>query len=361
MADQIDNVTAKATYEVVNHKNEVYGFKARWVVCGNHQQKKEDSIFYSPVISNTLVKIIFTIVAQRNYAWKQFDAVAVYLNASREHEEVIYVIQPPGFEYSEPEIGPKGWVCQLNQALYGLRDSAKLWNEDLNIKLNNIGFVPLDDDPCVYIKGSGETAWYLIVHVDDFIAAAPTKEEVDQIFKEVQSEFDIKDIGEPSRFLGSAVVRDYKNRTITLSQQVYIEEILRLAEMQNCKEAAIPLSSSWIWDNENEDPETLLHGKEHTRYRSIVGRLNWLAVETRPDIKFAVMKLQHRAANPTERDLQAARQVYCYLKRTKDFAITLGCVKDQRFYAYTDTSHGDWPDKKSTEGTIWFFAGAPII
>lgn len=76
-------------------------------------------------------------------------------------------MQPLGIEYSEPEIGPKGWVCQLNQALYGLRDSAKLWNDDLNAKLEAIGFVPLDDDPCVYIKGTGSTAWFLIVHIDD--------------------------------------------------------------------------------------------------------------------------------------------------------------------------------------------------
>ncbi|CRL23398.1 unnamed protein product [Penicillium camemberti] len=51
-------------------------------------------------------------------------------------------------------------------------------------------------------------------------------------------------------------------------------------------------------------------------------------------------------------DLQAALQVYRYLHGTKNFAINLGSVDDQRFYAYADASHGDWPDKKSTEGAV---------
>jgi hypothetical protein len=47
--------------------------------------------------------------------------------------------------------------------------------------------------------------WFLLVHVDDFITAAPTDEEVEQSSQQVKGEFEIKDMGEPSRFPGSAV------------------------------------------------------------------------------------------------------------------------------------------------------------
>lgn len=130
--------------------------------------------------------------------------------------------------------------------------------------------------------------------------STPSKEEVEQIFQDVRSQFEVKDMGEPSGFLGSGIQRNYQNRTVTISQQAYTEEILRLAEIQNCKATPIPLSSSWVWDDDNKDPETLLYGKDQTKYRALVGRLNWLAVETRPDIKLADMKLQHRGASPTE-------------------------------------------------------------
>lgn len=379
MESHIDDHYAKGTFDVVRKppgavplpsqwvfdlkvtvNNEVIEFKARWVVCGNHQQRKEDSIFYAPVVQNVLVKIVFTVIAQRGYKWRQFDAIAAYLNASRKDHEVVYVIQPVGFEYSEPDIGIKGWVCQLNQALFGLRDSAALWNKELDTRLNKINFYALDDDPCVYTKEHNGSTWFLLVHVDDFIAAAPTDEEVEQIFQEVKQQFEIKDMGEPSRFLGSAVSRDYNKKTITMSQKAYSLEALRLAEMQACSPLPIPLSPGRKWDTDNEDPEILLYDDQHTQYRSLVGRLNWLAVETRPDLKFTVMKLQHRTASPTTNDMEAVYAVYKYLKGTTELCITLGTVSDTSFFAYADASHGDWHDSKSTEGAIWFFGGAPI-
>lgn len=42
------------------------------------------------------------------------------------------------------------WVCMLNQALFGLRDSAYPWNEEMDCELGQIGFHPLEDDPCNY-------------------------------------------------------------------------------------------------------------------------------------------------------------------------------------------------------------------
>ncbi|KAJ5447271.1 Reverse transcriptase RNA-dependent DNA polymerase [Penicillium cf. griseofulvum] len=63
----------------------------------------------------------------------------------------------------------------------------------LNKKQALIGFYALEDD--VYAKGEGESAWFLLVHVDDFIAAAPTDENIDQFFQLVKGEFEIKDMG----------------------------------------------------------------------------------------------------------------------------------------------------------------------
>jgi DNA-directed RNA polymerase subunit L len=73
--------------------------------------------------------------------------------------------------------------------------------------------------------------------------------------------------------------------------------------MQSCTPTPIPLSPSRKWEVDNDDPETRLHDEDHTLYRSLIRRLNWLTIETRPDIKFAVMKLQHRSTAPTTNDM----------------------------------------------------------
>jgi hypothetical protein len=66
-----------------------------------------------------------------------------------------------------------------------------------------------------------------------------------------------------------------------MSQKAYSLEAIRLEEMQTCSPLPIPLAPSRKWNTDNEDPGILLREEEHRLYRSLVGRLNWLTVETR--------------------------------------------------------------------------------
>lgn len=58
---------------------------------------------------------------------------------------------------------------------------------------------------------------YIMVHIDDFIVAVSTTSKVAIIFDEVSNLFEIKDMGGPLCFLGSAVERDYVNKTIIMT------------------------------------------------------------------------------------------------------------------------------------------------
>ncbi|EKV14536.1 hypothetical protein PDIG_32500 [Penicillium digitatum PHI26] len=103
----------------------------------------------------------------------------------------------------------------------------------------------------------------------------------------------------------------------------------------------------WRMDGGTEFKEFIKWGEKH--------------VKTRPDIRFAVTRLQHRLANPTFEDLHAMQHVVKYLRHMPDVGITLGRTPELRFYAHVDASHADWEDSKSTEGSIWYFAGSPVI
>jgi hypothetical protein len=224
MEDQIEDLNAKNTYTLIirprktqvllgqwrfSIKKDAYdyatGFKARWAACGNFQKKDEAADYYAPVVAECLVKTVLSIIAVYGLKWRQVDVKAAYLNASREEETTVYMRQPTGFEYFDDEGSTNDWVCVLNQALYALRDSAFLWNQELDEKLQLLGFLPLDDDACVYTKGSGSQMSILKVHVDDFIIAAPTDAEVSTIADGIKGFFPIKDLGEPAVFLGCAL------------------------------------------------------------------------------------------------------------------------------------------------------------
>ncbi|KAJ5138864.1 uncharacterized protein N7515_003712 [Penicillium bovifimosum] len=375
MQKQLDDLAAKGTWSLIlkppkakilpgqwrftvktNTKDEVYGFKARWVVCGNFQDKN-DGETYAPVVAECMIKIVFTLIAVYGLKWGQVDFTAAYLNASRKDAETVYMRQPTGFEHTDASGDKNQWVCTLNQALFGLRDSAYLWNEEMDGKLRQIGFHPLDDDPCVYLKGKGMSLTIMMIHVDDFIIAAPSDSDVQHVVDELRKYYDMKDLGEPKQYLNCALDRDYENRTITMTQTAYVQKVLRTANVSGWKDTPLPAA----WRETQADATSVLDDDAFDQYQSIVGMLNWLAVKTRPDIRFAVTRLQHRLAKPTFSDYETMLHVVKYLCRRPDIGTVLGRTDELRFYAHTDASHADWEDSKSTEGCIWYLAGSPVM
>ncbi|KAJ5260709.1 hypothetical protein N7505_009059 [Penicillium chrysogenum] len=81
--------------------------------------------------------------------------------------------------------------------------------------------------------------------------------------------------------------------------------------------------------------------------------LNWLAVKTRPNIRFAMTRLQYRLAKPTFSDYEVMLHIVKYLRSHLDLAIVLSRTDELRFHAHTDASYADWEDSKSTEGSVY--------
>lgn len=143
-----------------------------------------------------------------------------------------------------------------------------------------------------------------------------------------------------------------------MSQKAYVQKVLRTANVgSGWKDTPLPAA----WRESPANASNVLDDEEFDHYVSVVGMLNWLAVKTRPDIRFAVTGLQHRLANPTFDDLHAMQHVIKYLRHQPDIGIVLGSTDELRFHAHVDASHADWEDSKSTEGSIWYLAGSPVM
>ena len=57
----------------------------------------------------------------------------------------------------------------LDRALYGCVESAKLWYDDLKSTLDKIGYEVNKVDECVFNKGVGDEQCTIALHVDDMI------------------------------------------------------------------------------------------------------------------------------------------------------------------------------------------------
>lgn len=65
-------------------------------------------------------------------------------------------------------------------------------------------------------------------------------------------------------------------------------------------------------------------------YQHLIGKLMYLACDTRPNIAFAVDQLSKHNVNPRKGHLQAAKRVVRYLKRTMQMGLIFGKASTNR-------------------------------
>jgi len=124
-------------------------FKVRLVGRGFSQVYGIDYLeTFAPVAKLTSVRILFAIGSVEDLEIHQIDFITAFLGG--ELEEEIHMEMPEGFvEYS---INGERLVCKLGKAIYGLKQSARIWNRKLFKVLKKLGFRQLASDNCVWIN-----------------------------------------------------------------------------------------------------------------------------------------------------------------------------------------------------------------
>ncbi len=76
------------------------------------------------------------------------------------------------------------------QIKYGLRQAPQLWNRCLDEFLVSKGFVSSPADACVYTKPTSRII--LLIHVDDFAAAATLRSDLTSTFDRLNARFGLR-------------------------------------------------------------------------------------------------------------------------------------------------------------------------
>jgi hypothetical protein len=106
---------------------------------------------------------------------------------------------------------------------------------------------------------------------------------------------DVEDQGHPSDYVG-VNIKQLSNGSIEFSQRALIDSIIKDAHLSDAKVKPVPAKVSvQLHACKNEPPFTL-----DFNYRSIVGKLNYLAQTTRPDIAYATHQIAKYSADPRQ-------------------------------------------------------------
>jgi histone deacetylase 1/2 len=95
---------------------------------------------------------------------------------------------------------------------------------------------------------------------------------------------------------------------MTLNQRKYVLDLLLRVNMENCNPTPTPLVPS---ERLARDTGSLLGPKDSSRYRSVVGSLQYLT-HTYPDISFAVNKVCEFLSGPTEVHREEVKRILRY-------------------------------------------------
>ena len=118
-------ITGRWVFSFKNNLNPIDREKARWVARGFLEKYGESfTDTFAPMSRMTTIRVLMLFCAYYGLIAHQIDIETVYLNAELDHN--MYIDQPQGF------CKDKSKVCLLRKSLYGLKQSARLWNENVH-------------------------------------------------------------------------------------------------------------------------------------------------------------------------------------------------------------------------------------
>ncbi|EED18991.1 conserved hypothetical protein [Talaromyces stipitatus ATCC 10500] len=153
---------------VFKYKFDKYGkiskFKAR--ICPNELEKR------AATLAAQNFRLMMALATIFDLEIVQYDAINAFINSLLDEE--VYTLCPDGFKQSSK-------VIKLRRALYRLQRSPWLWQKELTTTLLSLGFVPIPDEECLFIKNG-----VLILFFVDDILVFYNKDKKQAIFEETE-------------------------------------------------------------------------------------------------------------------------------------------------------------------------------
>jgi hypothetical protein len=107
--------------------------------------------------------------------------------------------------------------------------------------LNHIGFIRCASDPAVFFN-RGNLGLAIIATAVDNLTITATNNKLLKITKnDIKGQFNIKDLGELYCLLNIKIKQDKNMKTIGLSQEAYIDKILKHSNLQDTKAVQMPV------------------------------------------------------------------------------------------------------------------------
>ncbi|GJX92243.1 retrovirus-related pol polyprotein from transposon TNT 1-94 [Tanacetum coccineum] len=211
-------------------------------------------------------------------------------------------------------------VYKLKKVLYGLKQAPRTWYDILSSFLISQRFSKGAFDPTLFTQHARNDILLVQIYVDGIIFASANTATCDEFDNQMTTKFKMSMMGQMSFFLGLQISQSSKG--IFINQSKYASEIGKPVDV--------------------------------TLYHDMIGSLMYL-IASRPDLNYAVCLYAQYKAKPTEKHLQAVKQIFRYLNVTINMGLWYSKDTKMSLTAYAYTDHAGCQDTRcSTLGSAQF-------
>ena len=302
--------------------------KARLVARGFEEETRElrkDS----PTCAKETIRLLLALSSSKGWICNSLDIKYAYLQGNNINRELF--LKPPP-EYNN------GQLWKLRKTVYGLCDAARAWYLRVKEELLKTGAeVSREDNGLFYHKKDAILQGLICVHVDDFLWAG-------------NDWFKHNIIGNIAKkfCVGSADTAVFKYVGLHIASSGQMNSSVDQLHYANSIEK-ISISRARA-NNKNSD----LSEKEKKEYRSLVGQLNWLSTQTRPDIAFDTCLLSGAFSKATVGDLIKLNKLADRVKNqcVKIVFPRLDDMRNCHLACFSDASFANLPGEGSQGGMV---------
>ncbi|KAI8519244.1 hypothetical protein Bbelb_025010 [Branchiostoma belcheri] len=248
------------------------------------------------------------------------DIKSAFLQGETLTREVI--VQPPrGYELA-------GKLWRLRKCLYGLNDAARAFYMSVKHTLVELGCQCSELEPAMYLyQVNGVLHGFLLTHVDDFLNAG------DEMFEE-------------------RIIRPLSEKYHTSRQESTCFKYVGIGIVQESDQYLADSVIPTTFRGASRD----LTSEEYFVFRSLVGKINWLATSTRPEVSFQSVDLSTKFAHATTTHLNDAAQTVRKLKLSEGHLVypRLSSIQDVSLTVFADASLANLENSGSCGGHLIF-------
>jgi hypothetical protein len=239
---------------------------------------------------------------------------------------------------------PNGKIYKLLKYIYGLKQAGYEWQKNITTELLRLGYKQSITDPLVFSRHDGKKWIIMCIHVDDFYVVASHSMLLQTLYNALTKSYGsvtMKD-GDLLSYLGMQV-QVMTDGCILVNQPGYAEQICKMFLSDKRTIVSTPRIANELPQEGDEEPVDI------TEYLKAVGGLNYLAINTRPDLLYSLSQVASKCAAPTRRDWRHLMRVFMYVSSTIEFGLRFNTGK-VFLHGYVDASYNQYGDGKGSFG-----------